>query len=172
MGGMSLENAMTTTGWCKRLIAAAFCSLAVTATLPAQVPARDYPVKIIVRDSAGERRTVGRLVAVRRDSLVLRVTEGDSLMAFDRRTVIRVQRKHHASIRRNAVGGCLLLGATVGLIGSQFDVPDSGGKDRETIVAAMIVGCGFGGLGGVIGGWLSRRAWEDTTLPLSEERIH
>jgi hypothetical protein len=143
----------------------ALSSLAIAQALAAQAPVPDYQVRVTVRDRAGDTRAVGRLTAVTPDSLMLRVAQRDSLVAIDRRTVKRVERRRHdVSIVRAAGFGCLAVGGVLALLGSQTHDPDSPGIEKAFAVLGFVVGCGVGALGGAVVGLVMRHGWEEVTL--------
>jgi hypothetical protein len=133
-------------------------------TLAGQIP--DFPVRVTLRDGPGERRLVGHLTAVTRDSLILHVTELNSVARINRTNVIRIERQvREMSVGKSAAVGCLALGGTLGLFGSQVHDPDSPGIEKAFAVVGLVVGCGLGGLGGAGLGLLSRhQSWEEITV--------
>lgn len=131
-----------------------------------QLRVPDYPVRLTLRDGAGERRLRGLLTAVTADTLVLRIFESGVLARIDRRTVVRVERQRpHTSIARAAAVGCLSLGGVLGLAGSQAHDPDSPGIEKALTVVGFALGCGLGGLGGAGVGLLeSHASWTEVQL--------
>jgi hypothetical protein len=149
----------------KSFMVAALSSLAIAQALPAQASVPDYQVRVTFRDSTGDKRAVGRLTAVTHDSLMLRVAQGDSLVAIDRRTVKRVERRRHdVSIVRAAGIGCLAVGGVLALLVSQEHDPDSPGIEKAFAVLGFVVGCGVGALGGAVIGLIGRHGWEEVRL--------
>lgn len=146
------------------LTAQVLWSLALTSQLPAQTPLPNYPVRVTVRDSIGERRLIGRLTAVTPDSLTLRVAGKVSTLALDRRTVTPVERQRSVSVGKSAGLACLALGGTLALLGSQVvDHPGSTGSHAPLTIAGFVAGCGFGALGAAL---ISRTRphWEEIIL--------
>ena len=141
-----------------------FCSLLAAARLPAQAPPPEHPVRLTVRDSLGERRLIGHLTSVTPDSLSLRVADGNTTLAFDRRNVERVERQRGGSLAKWAGVGCVGVGGIFGLLGSQVHDPDSPGIERVLPVVGFVAGCGVGAVGGAVIHLVRRRSWEEITL--------
>jgi hypothetical protein len=130
-------------------------------TLLGQIP--DFPVRVTLRDGSSERRLLGHLTAVTRDSLILQVSELNSVARINRSKVIRIERQvREISVGKAAAVGCLAFGGVLALSGSQVHDPDSPGIEKAFAAAGMIVGCGLGGLGGAGLGLLSKhQSWEE-----------
>jgi hypothetical protein len=134
------------------------------ATSAGQQAMPDYPVRVTIREGNGDIRLIGRLTALAPESLTLRVTESDSVVTVERSRILRVERHHNVSIGKAAAIGCAALGATLGLLGATSHDPDSPGIEAPIAIAAVIVGCGLGGLGGAIIGVVGGQGWEEITL--------
>jgi hypothetical protein len=134
--------------------------------LAAQYKVPDYPVRLTLRDSVGEHRLVGLLTSVTGDSLGIRVFESGSVVAIDRRTLVRMDRQRpQTSVAKAATVGCLTFGGVLGLAGSQAHDPDSPGIETALTVVGFALGCAVGGAGGAGLGLLERRAsWEEIHL--------
>ena len=151
-------------GWL--LISAALVGLPLFApTVAAQVTVPDHPVRVTVRDSAGERRITGRLIAVTTDALLLRVSDGDTV-TIDRHGIVRLEKSlGEVSIRKAVISGCLIVGGFFALIGSQAHDADSPGIENYLAAYGLVIGCGLGaGVGFVFGSLLARQQWEEFTL--------
>jgi hypothetical protein len=135
------------------------------AAVAAQVTLPDAPVRVTVRDSAGEQRTTGRLIAVTTDALLLRVSDGDTV-TIDRHGIVRLEKSlGEVSIRKAVITGCLTLGGFLALAGSQAHDPDSPGIENWLAAYGLVIGCGLGaGVGFVFGSLLARQQWEEFTL--------
>lgn len=133
--------------------------------LAAQAPVPDYLVRVTLRDNSGDHRVFGRLTSVSPDSLILRVADTDSIIGIDRRMVLRIERRIEVSVGKAMIVGCLALGGTLALAGSQVHDLDSPGIEKVAAVLGSLVGCAVGALGGAAIGSLSRHyGWEEITL--------
>jgi hypothetical protein len=113
--------------------------------LSAQTPLPETPVRLTARDSVGEHRVVGMLLTATSRSLVLRAEETDSILTFDRSSVVRVETQRPSSIQKAALIGCLFLGGAFALAGAGIHDPDSPGIENIAAVVGFVVGCGVGG---------------------------
>jgi hypothetical protein len=141
-----------------------FPLVAPTVTAQVTLPARE--VRVTVRDSAGERRMTGHLISVTTDTLLLRISAGDSVATIDRRGIVRLERSlGEVSIRKAVIAGCLTVGGFFALIGSQVHDPDSPGIENYLAAYGLVIGCGLGaGVGFILGSLLARQQWEEFTL--------
>jgi len=138
--------------------------LALPSQLSAQRLLPNYSVRVTVHDSIGERRLIGRITALTPDSLTLQVADATSTLVLDRRTVSRVERRRSLSVGKPAKLGCLVLGGTLALLGSQVeDHPGSHGSHAPLTIAGFVAGCGLGALGGVMIS-RTRQGWEEIIL--------
>ena len=131
----------------------------------AQAPSQEYPVRVTVRDSLGDQRVFGRLVAARSDSVIIRIADSDSLHSISRTAIVRIERRGHISVGNLMLGGCLVAGGILGISGSQLHDPDSPGIEKFAATVGFVIGCGIGALGGAVIGFLNRHyGWETLSV--------
>ncbi|HUR00812.1 MAG TPA: hypothetical protein VM166_15280 [Gemmatimonadaceae bacterium] len=114
-----------------------------------------------MRDSSGEHRLFGHLVAARVDSVFIRTTASDSLVSLSRKDVVRIERRGHMSVGGLMLGGCLVVGGILGISGSQLHDADSPGIEKVAAAVGFVAGCGIGALGGAAFGVINRHyGWQ------------
>ena len=108
---------------------------------------------------------VGRLWSTTPDSLKLWVADGNSVVAVDRRAVLRIERHRGVSLGNTIIAGCLAVGGALALAGSQVHDPDSPGGEVMFATLGFLVGCTLGGFAGAAIGFLGGHfGWEDITV--------
>jgi hypothetical protein len=146
-------------------VAVAVWSFAFALPIVAQSTFLDFPVRVTAREDAGERKIVGQLRTVGRESLTIRVEKGDSILTIDRRAILRVERGRRAWPFRTAITiGCLTFGSTLALLGSQVRDPDSPGIERAVAIVGFGLGCALGAASGALAAWVKPRVWEEISF--------
>lgn len=146
-------------------VGALLFALILPTALAGQAPVPDDLVRVTIRDTTGGHSVFGHLTSVARDTLALRIVDGDFVVRIDRSTVMRIERRADVSARSAVVSGCLVVGGILGLAGSQVHDPDSPGIEKYLAVLGSIFGCAVGALGGVVISSLREHyTWEEITV--------
>ena len=146
-------------------VGALLVALILPPALAGQAPVPDDLVRVTIRDSTVGHSLLGHLTSVARDTLALRVVDGDFVVRIDRSNVMRIERRVDVSVRSAVVTGCLVVGGILGLAGSQAHDPDSPGIGNYLAVLGSVFGCAVGALGGVVLSSLREHyTWEEITV--------
>jgi len=130
--------------------------------------AQQFPqqVRLTTADSAGERQWTGHIERLMHDSVALRLSAPDTIVAFSRAAIRLAERRTaRVSKGRAATVGCVIGGAALGAVG--FSGPDNSGDysgiRKITGTIGIVVGCPAGALVAVL---VSRgQKWEPWLLP-------
>ena len=146
-------------------IALLVATLVFVPVLSGQSLLPDYPVRVTFRDSAGEHRLLGRLATVTADSLQLRVANNNTIVQIDRQSVLRLERRRGVPLGKLMIGGCIAVGAILGVTGSQLRDPHSPGIEKLSAAVGFVAGCGIGALAGAAIGSISKHySWEEIRI--------